>query len=249
MRIAVIADVHSNVHALRSVLDALERHTFDLLIVLGDLVGYNAFPKETIELIRSCADAVVAGNHDVETVSGSDTAGTTSNARSARTWTRDELDEGALAYLRSLPNKHVVADAFVAVHGCYLNDHHVNGYVSTTMLEKNLRAVAANPRFPRVAFCGHTHAPLAGILRRGEVEETRLHEPLHWSASAEAVLLNPGAVGQPRDGDPRSAYAIVDFEKRCAEVFRVAYDVKAAASAVLDAGLPPRLAKRLEEGC
>jgi diadenosine tetraphosphatase ApaH/serine/threonine PP2A family protein phosphatase len=136
----------------------------------------------------------------------------------------------------------------VAVHGCYLNDVHVTGYVTETMLESNLRVVAASRELPKLALCGHTHVPMLGVLEGDTARSTRLDEPFRWPKSARAVLVNPGSVGQPRDGDVRASLVIVDLEARTVTPLRVAYDVEAAARAVEAAGLPAVFAERLRAG-
>jgi predicted phosphodiesterase len=248
MRIAVLADIHGNLQALDAVLVAIGRERVDLVLCLGDLVGYNANPSECIQRVRESADVVIAGNHDWDTVRDVPTRGTSPEARLAQEWTRARLSREEQEYLSALPNHVVQPGTFVAAHGCYLNDTFVSGYVTSTMLPRNLEVLAANPAWPVLAFCGHTHAPLCGWLERAHLGESRLSEPVRWPASAQAVLVNPGSVGQPRDGDPRAAFAIVDSERRQAEARRVAYDVGDAARAVVDAGLPSGFAQRLHEG-
>jgi diadenosine tetraphosphatase ApaH/serine/threonine PP2A family protein phosphatase len=190
---------------------------------------------------------VVAGNHDWD--SGNDPPGTSPEARMSQEWTRAQLTVEERRYLRTLPNRVVEAGGFVAVHGCYLTETSVTGYVTSTMLGPNLRVVAAKREWPALGLCGHTHTPLCGWLDGGDaVGESHLLEPLFWPASAEAVLINPGSVGQPRDRDPRAAFAVVDPDMRRVEVRRVPYDVEAATRAVLEAGLPESLAQRLAEG-
>jgi diadenosine tetraphosphatase ApaH/serine/threonine PP2A family protein phosphatase len=163
-------------------------------------------------------------------------------------WTALQLEDAHLGYLDSLPGRVVWDDAFVALHGCYLNDSHVSGYVTGTMLEANLQRIADRGNWPRLAFCGHTHIPMCGWLAGGECVDERAAGRLEWPADANAVLINPGAVGQPRDGDPRAAYAMVDTTRRSVEFIRVAYDVGAAQAAIRDASLPDTLAERLAEG-
>jgi predicted phosphodiesterase len=248
MRLALLADVHANLEALEAVLDAVARAEVDRVVCLGDLVGYNAHPVECIGRVRAAATVVVAGNHDRDTVAEEPALGTSPDAREAQRWTRRCLGPDEISYLRGLPNRHVEPGAFVAVHGCYLNDKHVSGYVTSTMLERNLEAVAARADWPKLALCGHTHAPLAGWLEGDRLVETRLSEPAAWPAEARVVLVNPGSVGQPRDGDPRASYGVVDLEARRVVVERVDYDVDKAARAVVSAGLPEVFARRLLEG-
>jgi len=247
MRLAVIADVHANRPALEAVLEAVERLAPDRVLCLGDLVGYNAEPSECIARVRAAADAVVAGNHDVDVLTQQPLEGTAAEARLVQAWTRARLSTEDAAYLGGLPNK-LTDPAYVAVHGCYLNPSHVNGYVTSTMLQKNLEVVAADPDYPVVALCGHTHTPMCGWLLLDECVEPRRQDHAVWPAKARAVLLNPGSVGQPRDGDPRASFALVDLEARSFEVTRVPYDIEAAVDAIRRAELPPGLGERLREG-
>lgn len=249
MRVAVFADVHANARALDAVLEALEREQPDASLCLGDVVGYNAEPAEVVARLRTRERlVVVGGNHDRD-VFHEPAPGTSTSARVVSTWTRGQLDEAALAWLSSLPTKHVT-EHLVGVHGSYLHPSHVSGYVTDTMLEPNLRAVLERG-YPRLAFCGHTHVPMLGALRGGEGVTIALrphHEVSFGSRATDVVLINPGSVGQPRDGDPRASYAVVDLEARSVRLERVRYDTAAAAAAVRGAGLPEALAARLEEG-
>jgi len=251
MRLAVIADLHANVQALDAVAAEIERRAVDRVVCLGDLVGYHANPVETIARVRELATDVIAGNHDREAssqrVSSENPGGTTAPARVALEWTRARLGPSELDYLSALPSRLIRDGSWVAVHGCYLNDVHVTGYVTETMLEENLRVVASKPELPKLAFCGHTHVPMLGVLEV-DVRSTRLDAPFRWPASARAVLVNPGSVGQPRDGDVRASFVVVDLEERIVTPVRVAYDVEAAARAVETAGLPAVFAERLRAG-
>lgn len=248
MRLALLADVHANLSALDAVLDAIERERVDATLCLGDIVGYNAQPAEVVGRLRSRPDViVVAGNHDRD-VLRAPMAGTSSQARRVSTWTRDVLDEEARAWLAALPHRHVSA-AFVGVHGCYLNDAHVSGYVTDTMLEYNLRAIQRGG-YPKLAFCGHTHLPMLGVLRGEQGVDLRLGRDgeASWRGADEVVIVNPGSVGQPRDGDPRASFAIVDVERRTVTLRRVAYDVERTIAAITAADLPRSLGERLRDG-
>jgi len=247
MAVAVIADVHANLPALEAVLDAIEGLGLTRVVCLGDLVGYNAEPAACIAHIRGRCELVVAGNHDRELAREEQGNGTRAVARRVLAWTRAALDDDARAWLAALPS-HVVTDALVAAHGAYLSDVFVSGYVTSTMLEENLRAIAARPGWPTVALCGHTHVSMLGWWDGVETTERRGTEGERWSPRARAVLANPGSVGQPRDGDPRAAFGVLDVEARTFTVHRVAYDVDRACAALAAAGLPDELGARLREG-
>jgi diadenosine tetraphosphatase ApaH/serine/threonine PP2A family protein phosphatase len=248
MRIAVFGDVHANLEALDAALDAISLARADAIVCLGDIVGYGAEPKECIARLRQTASLIVAGNHDLDVSNGAHSPGTNATARLMIDWTRSQIDEESKIFLARLPRRIIVQGALVAAHGCYLNPEHVNGYVTSTMLEANLRAIARNTSWPHLAFCGHTHVPMCGWIEGDMCIERKPGAPLRWPSSAQAILVNPGSVGQPRDGDPRAAFAIVDTELRSVEVVRVAYDIEAAARAIERSGLPSMLADRLREG-
>jgi predicted phosphodiesterase len=248
MRIAVLSDIHANRAALVAVLAALRREAPDAVVCCGDLVGYNAHPAECVTMVRDLSAAVVAGNHDREVAGDTSAAGTGAAAREVARWTQAQLCASARAYLAALPSRVVHPAGVVAVHGCYLNDVHHTGYVTSTMLLANLEAVAARADWPAVALCGHTHLPMCGWLDGAECVERRLDEPVFWPDRARAILINPGAVGQPRDRDPRAAFAVVDLDRRRVTLRRVAYDIGAEQRAIAAAGLPAQLGARLAEG-
>ncbi len=247
MSVAVFADVHANLPALEAVLEAIGHSGAERVVCLGDLVGYNASPAECIARVRATADVVVAGNHDLDVARSGTAAGTNAPARVVQEWTRGRLDPADLAYLGGLPG--IVHDpaGFTAVHGCFLHTH-TSGYVTSTMLETNLRALAARPEWPRVGLCGHTHAPMCGWLDRDVCHEPRFEDELCWPATAAAVIVNPGSVGQPRDGDPRASFALLDIGEHRARLRRVPYDVERAVADLRAADLPAVLGERLREG-
>ncbi len=248
MQIAVISDLHANKVALDAVLEQLAKLSFERLICLGDLVGYGAEPQAVIQRVRAVADVVVKGNHDRDTVQPQPTTGTHSLARLTQEWTRQQLDRASLDYLAQLPHRAIEPYGLIAVHGCYLNDDHTTGYVTSTMVPENLQAVARRPEWPKLALCGHTHVPMCGWLRGDDhVERPGVGEVV-WPPNPDAVLINPGAVGQPRDGDPRAAFALIDLARRAVNFYRVPYDLERAAQTILAAGLPPALADRLHRG-
>jgi len=249
MRLALIADIHANLHALRTVLRAVTSERVDRVVFLGDSVAYNANPNESVALLRSFCDVAVAGNHDRDVILGDPLIGTSSTARLTQEWTKAQLQPEHATWLNALPNKAVEPDTYIAVHGCYLNNTHVNGYITQTMLEPNLRAIANNEAWPALGFCGHTHMPCFAFLADGKVTLERAAGERHaWPKDASAILVNPGSVGQPRDGDPRASFAIVDTQERWAMFHRMRYDVEGAVQAIEQAGLPASLGQRLKEG-
>lgn len=248
MTVALLADVHANARALEAVLEEAAAARADRVVCLGDVVGYGPRPSECVRRLAAAASWVVAGNHDRDVVDGESLPGTNGSARLAQRWTRDRLDPADRAWLAALPNRVVDGAGFVGVHGCYLNEEHVSGYVTGSILEANLRAVAVRGEWPRIALCGHTHVPMCGWLTAGGCEESGDRPAARWPANARAVLVNPGSVGQPRDGDPRASWALLELEARRVEFRRTAYDVEKTALEILEAGLPAANAERLREG-
>jgi diadenosine tetraphosphatase ApaH/serine/threonine PP2A family protein phosphatase len=248
MRVAVIADIHANIRALEAVSVAIGSSGIDRLICLGDIVGYNAEPRECVDWVRDRCDTTVVGNHDVEVAADESSELTHSRARRAQQWTIEQLDATHTGYLGSLPRLVCDPSGLLAAHGCYLNDIYYQGYVTPTMIATNLEAIAERGEPILAALCGHTHVPFAAWLHKGATHHADTAETITWPESASAVLLNPGSVGQPRDRDPRASFAVVDTAARSVEIRRVEYDVEGAARANRRAGLPEALAARLLEG-
>ncbi|MCA9628527.1 MAG: metallophosphoesterase family protein [Myxococcales bacterium] len=247
MRVGIIADVHANLAALEATLSALERLDVAEIICLGDVVGYHARPGECIERVAETCARTVAGNHDRDVLTSEPREGTRAVARQVQSWTREQLAPAQLEWLAALPNRVVHRSGFVAVHGCYLNEHHFTGYVTSTMIPANLERVAACAEWPRVALVGHTHSPICAWLHAGRVVEER-NAASRWPDVASAVLLNPGSVGQPRDGDPRASFGVLDVSARLFEIHRVEYDVASTVAELDSAGLPCELGERLRTG-
>lgn len=248
MLLAVIADLHANLSALEAVLGEIQKIKPDLILCLGDIVGYNAEPNETINLLKETTNFVVAGNHDAEVTNQNFTPGTNQEAQLVLQWTKNTLSEENLSYLTNLPNKIIQQKDFVAVHGCYLNDTHINGYVTSSMLENNLLAILKRSDWPRLAFCGHTHVALIGWLENEICLENKAKEAFTWPKQARAVIINPGSVGQPRDEDPRASFALIDTEKRKVIIKRISYDIEKTILAIKNAHFPLKLADRLLKG-
>ncbi len=231
-RVAVISDVHSNLEALEKVLESLEEDSVDVVVCCGDVVGYGPRPSECLELVREVADVIVKGNHDHATVTG-DISMFNVAAGIAVEWTRRRLDEEEIEYLGSLPETETFdvegVEVFV-VHGSPRDP--IWEYVFPETPRGVLREMVEVAGNPDVLLMGHTHVPM-----REEVDGT--------------LVANPGSVGQPRDGDPRAAYALLDVEDgevKGWEVRRVAYNVDRTAREIVEAGLPEELGARLYRG-
>ena len=228
MRIGVISDIHSNYDALQAVLSAIG--DYDALICLGDLVGYGAQPNEVVSEIRSLRPkAIVMGNHDCA-VSTGETSGFVPHAVHAVEWTRKNISPENLSYIASLRTEvtWTIDGAKVALaHGSPRDP--LNEYIYPDTAEFILRSLVEDSG-GTVLLLGHTHVP---FVRKFD----------------SMLLGNPGGVGQPRDGDARASYAILEpFSEPEFQIHRVVYDVDAAARRIIAAGLPKLLADRLHLG-
>lgn len=245
-RYLVISDIHSNLEALDAVLQASSKKC-DAVLVLGDLVGYGASPNEVVKRIRELSPAaLVRGNHD-KVASGLETAEDFNPmARSAMDWTRRALRDDTRDYLRALPaGPQLVTDQIEVCHGSPVDE---DLYVVADV--DAIRSIEGARR-PLCLF-GHTHVALCAKLdgeRRLDIEAPQGHPEFKTDlVPSTKYLINPGSVGQPRDGDSRAAYAIADLDKRVVTLYRVAYPIEIAQQKILEAGLPPMLAYRLGMG-
>ncbi len=241
MRILVISDIHANLTALDTVLNAAG--AFDAAWCLGDLVGYGPDPNEVIERIRQLPDLLcLIGNHDAAALNQIDTGAFNPEARQAVHWTQKRLTELSIAFLRSLPEK-LVASEVTLSHGS--PRYPVWEYLLDT------RSAQHNFDYFETPYCfvGHTHLPVIYSLD-GQESSTELSIPepntvikLTWRS-----IVNPGSVGQPRDRDIRAAFAIYDTNDNTWDYRRVSYDISSVQSRMVQAGLPERHIQRLSAG-
>jgi predicted phosphodiesterase len=247
MRYLILSDVHSNLEALEAVLKAAAAHKYDAVLVLGDLVGYGADPNAVVDRIRGLKPAaIVRGNHD-KVASGLDNADDFNPmAKAAAHWTSAALSPDTFEYLRALPAGPQIVDSLIEIaHGSPLDeDLYVVADFDAT------RSIAVSRR--QVCFFGHTHVALSAktdAQQRLEISAPQGHPEFETVLDADSkYLINPGSVGQPRDGDSRAAYAIADTGRKHVTLCRVAYPIETAQRKILDAGLPPMLAYRLGMG-
>lgn len=245
MRYLILTDIHGNNDALDAVLAESEREV-NAVLVLGDLVGYGAGPNEVVERIRGLEKPtmIIRGNHDKVCAGLEPEEQFNTIAREAAEWTRGVLTDENLAYLRRLPPGPVeIASKMFICHGSPRNE---DEYLLT--LEVAAEIFSRHPG--RVIFFGHTHLPTlfstdaTGVklaLLEGDGRSIRLDPKQRY-------LLNPGAVGQPRDRDPRAAYFVYDAEAHELRWYRTPYSIELAQNRIIDAGLPPILAHRLAAG-
>ena len=239
MKFAIIADIHANLEAFQVVLDDAKKQNVTHYACLGDVVGYNANPKECLQIVREMNIPCVKGNHDEYCSTDNQLEGFNPAAADAVQWTREQLSSEERQWLRDLKYTKTVA-GFTLVHAT-LDAPQRWGYVFD-----KLAAAASFPyQSTPVCFFGHTHVPVAfmrdTVVRGGTYSKFKV-DP------AKRYFVNVGAVGQPRDNNPKAAYVIYDLDAGTIELRRLDYDIPAAQKKIRDAGLPERLAERLEYG-
>jgi predicted phosphodiesterase len=241
MRIAVVSDVHSNLVALEAVLTDLG--SVDAIWHLGDMVGYGPEPQAVVDRLREAGAVGVRGNHD-DAAGGADSIEFFNpDGRAAMEWTRARIDEPTRLYLAGLPERRVPTGSdFTLAHGSP-SDPIWEYLTSPAAAERNLSAFET-----RYCLVGHTHMPLVFRESRGRVTALVPDPGRRQDLDRRRLILNPGSVGQPRNGDPRSSYLSIDTDAGHATWHRVEYDVAATQAEMLTAGLPPRLARRLSFG-
>ena len=246
MRYLVISDIHGNLEAYQTVMSEAGPLGYDKVLVLGDLVGYGADPNAICERIRDLKpDGLIRGNHDKVGSGVESPEGFNAVARNAIRWTFDNLTKENRDWLAALPAGPMSVDDMIEI--CHGTPFDEDAYVFDDL--DALRAMHAARR-PLCLF-GHTHVQLAHFLSRDQfglatTDEARpltitLEEPSRY-------LVNPGSVGQPRDGDPRAGFAIVDTTARELTIYRVEYPIAKAQARILEEGLPDVLAQRLALG-
>jgi diadenosine tetraphosphatase ApaH/serine/threonine PP2A family protein phosphatase len=239
MKYAIIADIHANFEALQVVLEDIKTQRCTHYACLGDVVGYNANPKECLDIIRSMGMPCVKGNHDEYCSSDSNLEGFNPHAAEAVNWTRRQLTEDDRKWLRDLKYIRLVA-SFSIVHAT-LDGPQRWGYV----FDRLAAAASFTYQNTTVCFFGHTHVPVAFIrdtaVRGGTYSKFKV-EP------GRKYFVNVGSVGQPRDNNPKASYVTYDLEEGLIELRRLDYDIPAAQAKIRAAGLPERLAERLSIG-
>lgn len=245
MRYLVLSDIHANLEALDAVLEATEGTGCDEVLVLGDLVGYGADPNAVVERIRELRPrAVIRGNHDKvgAGIEPSDAFNTV--ARAAIRWTYEALSDDNRDWLAELPTGPVAVDDLLEI--CHGTPFDEDMYVFDDA--DVLRAMQASSR--RLCLYGHTHVQVGYRLANQSLtlETADIRRPLHVPIAHGHYLINPGSVGQPRDGDPRAGYAIYDATRQVVEIYRTPYPIEKAQARIRQEGLPEALAQRLAIG-
>jgi predicted phosphodiesterase len=239
MKYAIIADIHANLEALQVILEDTKAQKCTHYACLGDVVGYNANPKECLDIIRTMAMPCVKGNHDEYCSIDTNLEGFNPHAAEAVNWTRRQLTEEDRQWLRELKYIRLVA-SFSVVHAT-LDGPQRWGYV----FDRLAAAASFTYQNTTVCFFGHTHVPVAFIrdtvVRGGTYSKFKV-EP------GRKYFINVGSVGQPRDNNPKAAYVTYDLDEGLIELRRLDYDIPTAQAKIRAAGLPERLAERLAIG-
>lgn len=223
MLIAFISDVHANLPALEAVMDDMASCGVRTVYCAGDILGYYTSPDETIELLKRRNVTCIAGNHDRAVLVGA--KGMNSIAAAAIEWTRGHMSPASFEFIKQIPNSlhRPIEGVMTAVH--HGSPRHMSEYIFEEHVSGDLLEVAG----ARLLVLGHTHLP-------------------YLTTFANGMVVNPGSVGQPRDGDPRASYAILDSTEWSFEIVRVEYDIDRVMRAVTENGLPDMLAQRLPRG-
>jgi predicted phosphodiesterase len=248
MRILVLSDLHANATALEAAL-AAARGRWERVVCLGDVVGYGPDPNEVTSKIRGLGAQTIRGNHDKAATGLMPTDDFNPVAKAAVDWTRSQLSPDNLKWLAELPHGPVETNGIVLVHGA-LQDEDEYVFTPAQALEGLLDAAVG------VTFFGHTHHQGGFSYSNGSNNLEMLNLRPRFSESFAALrietgiryLLNPGSIGQPRDGDPRAAFAIADLEHDVVEFWRVSYDITAVQSRMRAVRLPEALVQRLNLG-
>jgi diadenosine tetraphosphatase ApaH/serine/threonine PP2A family protein phosphatase len=239
VRVAVLSDIHSNLIALDAVLAAAGE--VDAIWHLGDVVGYGPDPNGVVARLAERGATGVRGNHDAAAVGGSEIEWFNPDARRAMEWTRRQLDDASRSWLGDLPERRRDGDLEL-VHGS--PRHPLWEYVTSGDIALANLAELEAP----TGLHGHTHVPVGWIANDGGVDLVRASDRSSITLDSRRALLNPGSVGQPRDGDPRSSFLILDTELGEVTWRRTAYDVEGVQRAMRSAGLPGALVSRLSSG-
>ncbi len=246
MRVAAISDIHANLPALEAVLEAIEDAAVDEIWCLGDVIGYGAEPDECADLVRERCAVCLVGNHDLAVLGALDIAAFSEAAAAAVAWTRENVAERTLAMLRELEPEG-------AREGIALFHASPRDPVWEYVLSAEQADACFDVQPARIALIGHSHVSLFFVRpstdEQGDgIRGAQSSDDTLLDLAAGCWLINPGSVGQPRDGDPRAAWLELDTGEPSARFHRVGYDVERAAASISSAGLPRRLADRLHVG-
>ncbi|MGB2705309.1 MAG: metallophosphoesterase family protein [Candidatus Omnitrophota bacterium] len=240
MRYGIIGDIHGNLEAFETALEALSHERIDKYLCVGDIVGYGTDPRECIKMTRDLGAVTVCGNHDAACIGRADINYFNNPAQAAIMWTKQTLSENDLAFLKGLDltyrNEHLTL-----VHGTLAEPEEFHYMFDGVAARGTLNLMETD-----ICFVGHSHMPGIFLLRNGGLkyfykEKTKMSRD-------EKLIVNTGSIGQPRDGDPRLCYCVYDTDTGFVELKRIQYDIEKAQKKTLKAGLPAFLAYRLGVG-
>ncbi len=241
MRIAVISDIHANLHALEAVLAEVDAAEVDEVWCLGDLVGYGPRPNECVEAVRARADVCLAGNHDLAVIGEADLELFVGEAEAAARWTREVLDDDAAAYLASLEPA-ASRDSVALAHGSPADP------VWEYILSQGSAVEAFSATKEPLILVGHSHVALEICLDDLELRGGIAVAGHEVDLTSGRHILNPGSVGQPRDGDPRAGWLVIDSGSHRATFRRTDYPIEVTQAEMRERGLPEGLSERLAQG-
>jgi len=245
LRAAVLSDIHANRQALEVVLAAVDEAEVDQIWCLGDLVGYGADPDACVALARERFDLCLVGNHDLALLGALDVSTFSEAAAAAVAWSREQVSEETVEFLATL-------EPTASQNGVGLSHASPRDPVWEYVLSTDQAEAGLDAQEERIGLIGHSHIALFFVrapgVRRGYAQGAQAGDGSEIEIAEGEWLLNPGSVGQPRDGDSRAAWLELDTEGWRARYHRVPYDIEGAAAAIRAAGLPDVLAERLEVG-
>lgn len=240
MKYGVLGDIHGNISALQVAVTRLRALGVQRFISVGDVVGYGAAPRECMALLRGIGAHVVRGNHDAAVSGGLELTYFNSHAKDAVLWTRGQLDAEETAWLAKLPLT-LELDHCAVAHGSLDHPERFDYILGSQDAEPSLRVLRRH-----ACFVGHSHVPIAVLKLLEDPHRTAYSRDTYLDLSeCERALINVGSVGQPRDEDPRTAFALFDSDASTVEILREEYDVEREAQRIRRAGLPAMLADRL----
>ena len=240
MRIAVISDIHANLHALEAVLAAIDADGVDELWCLGDIVGYGPRPNECVALVRDRASECLAGNHDLVVLGKIDLSAFAGEAAAAAAWTRAELDPGSVEFLAGLEPSGQAASTEL-FHGSARDP--IWDYVTDDVSARWTFKATSEP----LVLVGHSHIALE-ISEGDRLQGGKAAAGTTVELGGARRILNPGSVGQPRDGDPRAAWLVIDTASGRATFCRTTYPIELTQAEMRERGLPQVLSERLTHG-
>jgi len=241
MRVAVVSDIHGNLHALRAVLDAVAAEEVDALWCLGDLVGYGPRPNECCAEVERAASLCLVGNHDLGVLGRIPLAEFSDDAAAAARWSQSVVSAEARTFLERL-------GSLASAEDVELFHASPRDPVWEYVLSDEVALAAFRLTSAPVVLVGHSHVALAFVLEDGAVDGAVVPGGAEIDVAEGRFILNPGSVGQPRDGDPRAAYLVLDLGARRALHRRVAYPIERTQEEIRERGLPEALADRLAHG-